>query len=63
MKHTYAIVFWTFVVLAGIITPLIIAFREMNGGRKASFVAPILVLIGGFTLRWIIVFAGQVSHW
>ena len=62
-EHTFVVAFWTIVVLVGLLAPLFIELWEMRSGRESRWVAPILVLVGGFALRWILVFAGQVSHW
>ena len=58
----YALAFWGVVVGLGIIVPLTLQGLEL-GHRIPHTVAPaLLVLIGGFTLRWVMVRAGQLSH-
>ncbi|MHB8838438.1 MAG: NrfD/PsrC family molybdoenzyme membrane anchor subunit [Gemmatimonadaceae bacterium] len=59
----YAPVFWVLVIGMGIIIPLIVQLLAVNHKVKHTPVAPILVLIGGLTLRFVIVYAGQFSHW
>jgi len=59
----YAPVFWVLVIGMGIVVPLIVQLLAVNHKVKHSAVAPILVLIGGLTLRFVIVYAGQYSHW
>jgi formate-dependent nitrite reductase membrane component NrfD len=59
----YTAVFWVFVVGLGIIFPLIIQLLAVNHKMQHTPVAPILVLLGGLLLRFVIVSAGQVSHW
>ena len=56
----YTAVFWSLVVIAGLAVPL---FLEVFEGRRRTHaaVAPALVLLGGFSLRWIFVLAGQAS--
>jgi formate-dependent nitrite reductase membrane component NrfD len=59
----YAAAFWIFIVMAGIVIPLIIQLLAVNRKINHTAVAPIMVLAGGIILRFIIVYAGQVSHW
>jgi protein NrfD len=51
--------FFGLVVLAGILAPLVIGWADLTNRAKAPFLAPVLGLIGGLALRFIIVFAGQ----
>ena len=59
----YAAVFWVFVILLGIVIPLIIQLLAVNHKVKHTAIAPILVIAGGIALRFVIVSAGQASHW
>ncbi len=59
----FAPVFWTFVIICGIILPLIIQNLAVRHIVVHTPVAPILVLLGGLVLRFVIVSAGQLSHW
>lgn len=59
----YAAVFWVFVIGMGIIVPLIIQLLAVNHKVQHSPVAPIMVIAGGLILRFVIVYAGQYSHW
>lgn len=59
----YAAVFWVFVILLGILLPLGIQLLAVNHKIKHTPVAPVLVVLGGLLLRFVIVFAGQASHW
>lgn len=59
----YAPQFWTFVIGLGIIIPLIIQLLAVNHKIKHTPIAPILVILGGLILRFIIVYAGQYSHY
>jgi len=63
LTGTYAPVFWVFVIGFGIIIPLIIQFLAVNHKIKHTPVAPIMVIVGGLILRFVIVYAGQLSHW
>lgn len=57
--------FWIGVVLVGLVIPLFIEVREVTSaahGRwfsRAVAMAPVLVLVGGFLLRLVFVYAGQ----
>lgn len=59
----YAPVFWVFVVGLGILVPLLVQALTISNRIAHSPVAPILVIAGGLLLRYVIVFAGQASHW
>jgi formate-dependent nitrite reductase membrane component NrfD len=56
-------VFWVFVVGMGIIIPLIIQIAAVNNKIQHTPVAPVMVMLGGLLLRFVVVFAGQASHW
>jgi len=51
--------FWGFVVIGGLLIPLLLETTELRGKVHATKVVPILVLIGGFALRYVMVFSGQ----
>jgi formate-dependent nitrite reductase membrane component NrfD len=59
----YTAVFWIFVVGLGILFPLVIQMLAVNHKVQHTAVAPILVMLGGLLLRFVIVSAGQLSHW
>lgn len=59
----YAASFWVFVVFMGILIPLVIQLLAVNHKIKHQPIAPILVILGGLILRFVIVSAGQYSHW
>ncbi len=59
----YAAVFWVFVILLGIVVPLIIQTRAVKHKVVHTPVAPIMVMIGGLILRFVLVSAGQFSHY
>lgn len=59
----YAAVFWVFVIGLGIIVPLVIQLLAVNHKVQHTPVAPIMVIAGGLILRFVIVYAGQFSHW
>ena len=55
----YASLFWPLVILAGLAVPFVIEAFEGRSGRKATLLAPLLLLVGGLSLRWVLVLAGQ----
>jgi len=59
----YTAWFWTLVISLGLVGPLIGELIEQRHGLIPGRFTAVLVLIGGFSLRWIIVFAGQHAGW
>jgi formate-dependent nitrite reductase membrane component NrfD len=59
----YTAVFWVGVVGLGIVLPLIIQSLAVTHRVPHTPLAPILVILGGLALRFVIVSAGQISHW
>jgi formate-dependent nitrite reductase membrane component NrfD len=59
----YTAVFWVGVVFMGILLPLAIQSLAVTHRIIHTPIAPILVMLGGLALRFVIVSAGQVSHW
>ena len=59
----YTAVFWVFVVGLGIMLPLAIQTLMASHRIPHTLVAPVLVMLGGLALRFVIVSAGQYSHW
>ncbi len=59
----YTAVFWVFVVGLGIVIPFSIQLLTVNHKVRHTPLAPILVLAGGVVLRFVIVSAGQLTHW
>lgn len=59
----YAAAFWVFVIILGIIIPLFLQLLAVNHKVRHTFVPPLLVIAGGIALRFVIVAAGQASHW
>ena len=57
----YTAVFWSLVVVVGLLVPL--AMELLESRRHLPFVAlvPVLILAGGLALRWILLAAGQAS--
>lgn len=59
----YAAPFWVLVVGTGILVPLFLQFLEQQHRIRHTLAPAVLVLIGGLALRFILVYAGQASHW
>lgn len=59
----YTTAFWTLVVGLGLLAPLLGEWMERRQGHIPGRMAALLVLLGGFALRWIIVYAGQHVGW
>ncbi len=60
---SYTATFWTLVVFTGIVAPAAIQALAVTGRIPHTAWAPALVLLGGLTLRAVIVSAGQVAEW
>lgn len=63
ISGSFAPIFWVFVVGLGIIIPLFIQLLAVNHKIKHTPLAPVFVILGGLILRFVIVQAGQVSHY
>jgi formate-dependent nitrite reductase membrane component NrfD len=59
----FTAVFWVGVVGVGILAPLLVQTLAVGHRVRHTPVAPVLVLAGGLLLRFVLVSAGQVSHW
>ena len=57
----YTAVFWSLVVVAGLLVPLAMEFLESRRHLRFLALVPVLVLAGGLALRWILLAAGQAS--
>jgi len=60
----HTLVFWVLFVGIGLLIPLLLEMLEIRGivGRVA-LLAPVLVLLGGYVLRQVMLDAGQESTW
>ena len=59
----FGALFWVGVVGLGIVVPLVVQLLAVEHKVAHTPVAPLLVISGGLVLRFVIVQAGQVSHW
>ena len=55
--------FWGLVVGLGLVLPGLLEFLEIRGKRIPVYIPSLLILIGGFIFRYIIVEAGQISSY
>jgi protein NrfD len=62
MSGPYALPFWGVVVGIGVLVPLVWQGLELSHRVAHTVLPALLVLVGGFTLRWVMVNAGQLSH-
>ena len=64
MSGPYALVFWILFVGVGLLIPLLLELLEIRGlARRVAIVAPVLVLLGGYVLRQVMIDIGQESTW
>jgi protein NrfD len=59
----YTASFWIFVVILGMIIPIILEVLELRKYRIPVLIPTTLVLFGSLMLRFLIAFAGQESRW
>jgi len=57
----YAMHFWGIVVVVGVLVPIVLQGLELSHRIPHTIVPALLVLVGGYTLRWVMVNAGQAS--
>ena len=63
LTGSYGAVFWVFVIGLGIVLPLVLQSLELQNRIRHTIAPAILVVFGGIALRFILVYAGQESHW
>lgn len=64
MNGPYTFVFWVLFVGIGLLVPLLLELLEIRGlVRRVAIIAPVLVLLGGYVLRQVMVDVGQESTW
>jgi len=60
----YTMAFWVLFLGLGLLLPLLLELLEVTGVNKSlAVLAPILVLLGGYALRQIVLDVGQESSW
>jgi formate-dependent nitrite reductase membrane component NrfD len=61
-SHTFS--FWVLFVGIGLLIPMLLEILEISGINKSlAMLAPVLVLVGGYALRQVVLDAGQESTW
>lgn len=56
-------VFWSVVVFLGLIVPFVMEAVEQKRHLKPTIMTSILILVGGLSLRWVLLAAGQVTSY
>ena len=59
----FSALFWVGVIGLGIVLPLTVQLLAVQHRVAHTPIAPLLVIAGGLALRFVVVQAGQVSHW
>ncbi|MBI2376574.1 MAG: polysulfide reductase NrfD [Deltaproteobacteria bacterium] len=59
MRGPVAPLLFGFVVFGGLLVPMSLEVAALRGRARASHVVPLLVLLGGFLLRVVVVYGGQ----
>ena len=64
MGGSYTFSFWVVFVGIGLLIPLLLEILDISGVNKSlAMLAPVLVLVGGYALRQVVLDAGQESTW
>ena len=58
----FGLVFWVGVIAVGILVPIVLQALELSHRIPHTVIPAVLVLVGGFALRWVLVNAGQASE-
>lgn len=59
----YTVPFWLWFVLPGLLLPLLLEIFALRGNKVSGVTAAVLVVAGGFMLRYLMVEIGQVDGW
>jgi formate-dependent nitrite reductase membrane component NrfD len=59
----YTVPFWLWFVLPGLLLPLLLEIFALRGNRLSGVTAAVMVVAGGFMLRYLMVEIGQVDGW
>jgi formate-dependent nitrite reductase membrane component NrfD len=59
----FTAVFWVVVVALGMVLPIIMQSLAVRHRIRHHPLMPVLVLVGGLALRFVIVYAGELSRW
>jgi len=64
MGGPYTFSFWVVFVGIGLLIPVLLEILDISGVSKSlAMLAPVLVLVGGYALRQVVMDAGQESTW
>ncbi len=63
LSGPYAPAFWVLAIGMGVVIPLFVQLLAVNSKIRHTPIAPIMVLFGGLVLRFVVVSAGQYSHY
>jgi len=58
----FTVTFWVFVVLLGLLFPIVLEAFELRGYHVPKWLPPFLILFGGLVLRFVMVEAGQITR-
>ncbi len=59
----FTVTFWVFLIILGLIVPAILEILELVGYKIPLWIPSLLILIGGFMFRLIMVEAGQITRY
>lgn len=60
----YTLIFWVLFVGIGLLIPMLLEVLEIRGfAGRVAIIAPVLVLLGGYVLRQVVLDIGQESTW
>jgi formate-dependent nitrite reductase membrane component NrfD len=62
LSGKFGLVFWVGVIAVGILVPVVLQALELSHRIPHTVIPAVLVLVGGFALRWVLVNAGQASE-
>ncbi len=58
----FTVTFWVFVVILGLVFPVVLESLELRGYHVPAWLPPFLILFGGLVLRFVMVEAGQITR-
>jgi formate-dependent nitrite reductase membrane component NrfD len=67
LKGEYSTLFWLGIVVMGLVVPLVLEIYELTAKKiniintKVPVVSAVLILVGGFLTRVVILYAGQAT--
>ena len=58
----FTVSFWVFVVMLGLVFPVVLEIMELKGFHVPKWIPPALILFGGLVFRFVMVDAGQITR-